>query len=479
MPEGKLKRTKRLLHSECVNADDLWDWLFIYLGLRVPREAVCAGHTAPFEYVRQAYFEKGKDLVVWAARGAGKTRLGAAVTLLEMLHKPGISIRILGGSLEQSMKMWEHLQEDLEVLAPCEIKRGIQNRRVELTNGSKAAVLAQSQKAVRGLRVQKLRCDEIELFDRDVWEAAQMVTKSTKGDTGRKKVAGTIEVLSTYHKPWGLMSEVVEKSAERGVEVMKWCLLDVMEKCPPERDCNTCLLHPECRGIAKDKCEGFFAIDDLIQIKRRVSVETWKSEMLCQKPHASGCVFPSFDKTLHVPLFGVSGGGEMSLALDFGFANPFVCLWIRTREDGIVYVADEYVQPGRTLEEHLDHIESQRWGKVYRVACDPAGGGRNEQTAESNVSLLRRRGYRVRTRGSKIADGIELIRAGLKTGSGETSLFISKDCPRLIKAMECYHYGEGGSELPVKDGVHDHLIDALRYYYVNRGRGGTRGGRMY
>lgn len=476
MPESNLKIKKRMLMAPCGTDQQIRDWLWGFLGLRVPEKPVCPGHTPPFQYVKRAYEEPGGDLVVWAARGAGKTRLGAAVTLMEMLHKKGLQIRILGGSLEQSMKMWEHLQQDIERLAPLEVVRGILGRRVELINGSKAAVLAQSQKAVRGLRVQKLRCDEVELFDKDVWEAAQMVTKSTRVDGSN--VRGTIEVLSTWHKPWGLMTDVIDQSARKGVEVLKWCILDVLERCPPQRDCDTCLLLPECGRIAKTQCDGFFSIDDAITIKRRVSIETWKNEMLCQKPTQDGCVFPSFDRSVHVPLFEIVGG-EMSLAVDFGFRNPFVCLWVRTREDGITYVVDEYVQEGRTVEEHLKEIESRTWGKVPRVACDPAGGARDEQTAESNVALLRRKGYRVRTRGSKIVDGIELIRAGLKTGSGEVSLYIHSRCTRLIKALQAYHYGEHGGELPVKDGVHDHLIDALRYHYVNRGRGGTQGGRSY
>ena len=35
-------------------------------------------------------------------------------------------------------------------------------------------MLAQSQRAVRGLRVQKLRCDEVEMFNPSIWEAAQL-----------------------------------------------------------------------------------------------------------------------------------------------------------------------------------------------------------------------------------------------------------------------------------------------------------------
>ena len=151
----------------------------------------------------------------------------------------------------------------------------------------------------------------------------------------------------------------------------------------------------------------------------------------------------------------------------------------RRSPDGQVQVLDEYVQPGRTVEEHVTQIEARPWGAVKLIACDPAGAKRDEQTAESNVKLLSRKGYRVLTRGSKIQDGLELVRAALMSGTGEVRLHVSPNCKRLIKAMQAYHYAPGGSEVPVKDGEHDHLVDALRYFFVNRGRHETRGGRAY
>ena len=33
--------------------------------------------------------------------------------------------------------------------------------------------------------------------------------------------------------------------------------------------------------------------------------------------------------------------------------------------------------------------------------------------------------------------------------------------------MKAYRYSESGGELPIKDGQHDHPIDALRYFFVN------------
>ena len=44
---------------------------------------------------------------------------------------------------------------------------------------------------------------------------------------------------------------------------------------------------------------------------------------------------------------------------------------------------------------------------------------------------------------------------------------IDPKCGKLIEAMQCYHYPDSGGELPEKDGVHDHPIDALRYFFVN------------
>jgi len=101
------------------------------------------------------------------------------------------------------------------------------------------------------------------------------------------------------------------------------------------------------------------------------------------------------------------------------------------------------------------------------VACDPAGSAKNEQTAKSNVEALADAGFTVKRRRSFIVDGVETIRAALRPGDGAARLYIHPRCKRLIAAMKAYRYPEGGGEVPLKDGEHDHLIDALRYFFVN------------
>ena len=157
------------------------------------------------------------------------------------------------------------------------------------------------------------------------------------------------------------------------------------------------------------------------------------------------------------------------LGIDFGFRAPFICLWICEKSDGSVYVFDEYVQSARQMDEHIGIIASRPWPRARRIGCDPAGASTNEQTAMSNVGLLRKAGYIVKTRSSRIQEGLELIRAGLRPAAGNPRLFIHPRCQHLIRALVGYHYADDGlRETPVKDGEHDHLIDALRYFYVNR-----------
>ena len=453
----------------CHTPDELHAWIKDRTHLHIPRTNVCPHHQAPFDYICTAYFEPSRDQIVWAPRGGGKTSLAAIATLLDLLHKPGISVRILGGSLEQSLRMWDYLMQhinDDEQLKELVKNPNATSRKLKM-NRSHAAVLTQSQRSVRGLRVQKLRCDEIELFDEPIWQAAQLTTRSAELDGLATR--GTIEAFSTMHQAYGLMSKLVDKAPESGVKVVRWCLLEVLQRCPQERDCNTCPLWDECQGVAKTKCDGFFSIDDAITMKQRVSEETWQSEMLCRRPSREGMVFPMLAGATHYreeAPFPIDAECHRWLAIDFGFSAPLVCLWIITRGEQI-YVLDEHVKKGLTIDQHIGEIHARPWGRATHIACDPAGSSVNEQTAKSNIDVLRKHEYKVRTRGSRIVDGVELVRAALKSATGITRLFIHPRCKQLIQSLECYHYKSEQSELPHKDGKNDHAVDALRYFFVN------------
>ena len=483
-----IARRRKLQQLEALRPhtpDELHHFVRAMFGLNVPRRAIVDGNDAPFAYLEHTFFESdepsGGDCVVWANRGGGKTQLGAAATLLDLMFKPGIEICILGGSFEQSSRMYEYLRYLAErPMLHRLMARQPTQRRLELINASRVDVLTQSQQNVRGRHVHKLRCDEVELFKPDVWQAAQMAVRSSQ--CGPVAVRGAVEAISTMHRPYGLMRRIVEAGAP--AQVMRWCYLDVIERCPPARDCQTCRLWNDCRGRAK-QADGFIRIDDLVDQHRRSSDETWDSEMMCRRPRRDTCVYPNFDIRRHVApgernprtRDNVEPQATLIGGMDLGLRSPLVLLWAYLLDRGndvfdhVVEVAGEYVQEGLTLEQHLQRIESRNWPQPVWIGVDPAGGQRSSQTGLSDIEVLRRHGYNVRTCISRLRPGIECVRRRLD----RDTLRIDPSCHRLIEAMETYHFDtqRPQNEIPVKDGP-DHACDALRYMLMNLENAGGR-----
>lgn len=478
-------------NSTPTNDDELHAWLIEHLSIVVVREALEPGHSAPFEYLCHAFFEDRmpRDCVVWANRGGGKTYYAAVATLLDMVFKPGIEIRILGGSLEQSKRMHTHLRALFAIEPFDELVDGrITERRIRLRNGSIVELLAQSQTSVRGTRVQKLRCDELELFDREVWEAAQLTTRESRA--GTRRVRGSIECFSTMHVPYGLMHELIEQSSmgERPRTIFKWGVIDVLDACDETHQCigddGPCPLAGECAGRAKarrhrpanaSEVPGHISIDDAIALKQRVGSETWNAEMLCLRPQRSDCVLPEFDEAVHVvDRIPDALHGQVSIAgMDFGIRSPTVILFARVDPSGTIWVHTEHVQADRPLDEHLAVIHAHQPCPAW-IGVDPAGQQRELQTGISDVHAMRQTGLVVKDRRLGLHEGLKLIRARLRPASGGPRLYIERSCDKLIESIRKYHYpkDQPWSNTPVKDG-HDHCVDALRYLVQNHDRAYT------
>jgi phage terminase large subunit len=225
-------------------------------------------------------------------------------------------------------------------------------------------------------------------------------------------------------------------------------------------------------------------IDDCITQMRRSSRAGWEAEMLCLKPNLENVVFDQFDVAIHVRPVEYDANLPLYRSLDFGFANPFVCLWIQVDSESVVRVIDEYVRTRATIDVHAAELKARipsGESRVIATFCDPAGAGANDVTGTSAVRELRSLGINVRYRRSGIAEGIESIRRAIRDGTGKSRFIVSPQCARLIEALTCYHYPDSpaGDELPLKDGVYDHPIDALRYFFINLEHTARTGHRIY
>ncbi len=453
--------------------EQLREYVTAFLGIDVPDVRMCDDHAAPMDYlwhVFNADFTAGAsngDAVVWANRSGGKTHLAAVATLLDCVFKPWCAVRILGGSAQQSAGMYEYLAGFVHRGFAHLLDGPFQKERCRFLNGAGVEIMTQSSRNVRGRHIHKLRCDEVELFDEQVFSAAKFITQSTDGLTA------AMETASTMHRPYGLMQKVIAKARENHTPTFKWCMFEVIERCT-DRSCSRCALDGDCRGKAK-RASGYLKIDDCITQLKRSSRAAFEAEMLCIRPTLDNAVFADFDETLHVAPLDYDPNLPLYRTIDFGFVNPFVCLWIQVDRDGVIRVIDEYVRRCATIDVHAEVVKKRTPCDEERVAatfCDPAGAARGDVTGTSAIKELSGHGIHMRYRRSGILEGIDLIRKALRSGDGTSRMIISPRCIRLIEAMRCYHYSDSAkstrSELPEKDGVYDHLIDALRYFAINQ-----------
>ncbi len=160
-------RFDSLRHTRPYTRDHLWNWISGFLGIQIAREAVCDGHTAPFDLFSQQFLERPPVALWHGPRGSGKSFLSALDTHLCSRFDAKHATRILGGSKAQSAQIYEALQE---IVLDGHGKLGNDSDRIvsllaesaRYRNGSRVSILAASPRSVRGPHVQSLKLDEVD-----------------------------------------------------------------------------------------------------------------------------------------------------------------------------------------------------------------------------------------------------------------------------------------------------------------------------
>lgn len=189
---------------------------------------------------------------------------------------------------------------------------------------------------------------------------------------------------------------------------------------------------------------------------------------------AEGAVYDTYDPTVHVidpipipPLW------RRIRAVDFGYTNPFVCLWFAMDNDGRMYLYRELYHTGRIVEDHARQIvELSQGERIEATVCD--------HDAEDRATLER---HGIPTMGAKkdVSPGLQAVAQRLRVaGDGKPRLYLFRDAlverdRELAKAYKplctvdefpAYVWqvskdGRPVKEVPVK--VNDHGMDAMRY----------------
>jgi len=186
-----------------------------------------------------------------------------------------------------------------------------------------------------------------------------------------------------------------------------------------------------------------------------------------------GAVYKTFNRSIHVVKpFKIPEEWIRYRGVDFGFTNPFVCLWAARDKDENWYIYQEYYKAKTGIGEHINAIKHFSDGINYTATwADPENAGdRNE---------LRKAGIITRPARKSVAKGIEVVQSKLKVKeNGQPSLFIFNTCKHTCREMSSYHYPTGSksrnpADIPVPK--NDHTTDTIRYIIYSVENPGKRG----
>lgn len=156
------------------------------------------------------------------------------------------------------------------------------------------------------------------------------------------------------------------------------------------------------------------SLDKLTGVLRdRLVLGLWKQ--------AEGVIYSDFDPQIHViDRFDIPADWPRFMAIDFGFNNPFVCLWAAIDNDDRIYVYREWYQSETLVEDHARQITALTGSERISEAW-------SDHDAEDRATLER---YRVRTQPAikDVLPGIEAVQRRLRiAGDGHPRLFFFRD----------------------------------------------------
>ncbi|MHC4117019.1 MAG: phage terminase large subunit family protein [Planctomycetota bacterium] len=174
----------------------------------------------------------------------------------------------------------------------------------------------------------------------------------------------------------------------------------------------------------------------------------------------AGAVYKTFNRKIHViEPFEIPEGWTRYRVIDFGFNNPFACLWLARDPDRRWYVYSEHYQARETLAYHAERIKQISGKERYRVTW-------SDHDAQDRYEL-QNLGIPTMPAKKDIHLGIEAVQAALKVQpDGRPRLFVFRNCRNTAKEMSGYKWAEGTETRDAKDEplkVDDHCPDCIRY----------------
>jgi len=173
---------------------------------------------------------------------------------------------------------------------------------------------------------------------------------------------------------------------------------------------------------------------------------------------AEGIIYSEFDKNFHViPKMEIPEGWLKYRGIDWGFQNPFVCLWAAVDPDGTIIIYKEHYEAKKLIKDHAEVINNE--GGEYESTVADHDAQDNEE--------IRQFGIYTKPAEKGVLMGIQRVAKRLvKQANGKARLYITENCVNVIQEFGRYEWassvpGKNMKEEPLK--ANDHAMDAVRY----------------
>jgi hypothetical protein len=360
-----VEQRRKLLLTPCKTRQECKNWVKYFLELDLPDVTVSRhASTNPLDVVWQIYDvcvnknnpKNYQEILYVASRGSGKT-LGAAIAeFMIMLHDQR-DVAHVGAILQQAKRAYEYVQQFCvkpnvkDVIDPAGVpenqkilQKSTMERSVFNIDGQVVSmeVLPTTMKALNGVHVSLVSCDELDTLTGEGLRAIKEVAGMLDTKKGKKPLRIGI---STRKSKSGLMNKMMENAAKENRHVECWTALEFTERCPDERSgtvptdyyinvdkgdvvtveefgrldqsrqkdffldkgmydkCKTCPVAVYCRGDAKKQTSSsnmLKTIDELNQKIRSEGHEWAASQLFNLKPSSEGVIFKEFEEGVHV-----------------------------------------------------------------------------------------------------------------------------------------------------------------------------------
>ncbi len=377
------------LFRPCDTREELQQWLIAYLGLDLPDCIVDEdSNSTPLDMVWECYEKMRANndpdfarVLYYACRDGFKTLGAAAIEVLAVVHLQR-SVAHMAAIKEQALKAQSYVKSFFRrphlrdfVISDNETKTEIRRfynpvTKHNLTVSEYEALSADQQALHQEMRqaltmysereqyikiiiatMQGANSEHVPLFIIDevdvvsnpaAYAEAQNIPSSSRG-----KRALTI-LTSTRKFAFGLVQDEINRADDTGLHIRHWNLIDITERCPPERHrpdlprltlyrspdtlktispetfegltmkekeayvkadgfngCGSCRLFATCktRLATHQKSNSTFLnkIPDVInKFRAQRTVDMAKAQLMCWKPASTGLIYQRFDRTRHV-----------------------------------------------------------------------------------------------------------------------------------------------------------------------------------